>query len=283
MSFDQRGGRRHTTITLINPCNTNICINLFVKHTKGTSISSTEHTMPLCSSIFRKKKAKATSSVPVEQAAKTKSIVGSSSKRKSSRHKKGASSTSSFTETASLSSRPSASQQPKIIHKIREENAPVPKVIDNSRASTAIVKKFIDTCNRHDHEALRALFTEDALFQPEDVPPIPLDPLMGHHKNLDECFPDFQFTYTSIKKHAGGDGTVVVEGAHFSGTHTGAPYTAAPELPPLPANGCVVVNDEERWFFVVDSETGLIKSWSLISLGPTTGPMGAYEQIRDAM
>lgn len=224
------------------------------------------------SSLFRTKKS----------TDKTKSSVDPP-KRNSSRNTEKVSSSSCSVETASLSLSPSpTAHHSKSIHKVRPEYDTVPKVIDKTHAHKETVKKLLDACNCHDNDAFRSFFTKDAVFQPEDVPPIPIEGLIQYNKHLNDCFPDCQFTYKTIEKNAG-DGTLVVDGAQFSGTHTGTPYTASPDLPPIPPNGVIVANDEERWFFDFDEETGKIKSWAIIALGPTTGPMGAYETLRAGM
>ena len=233
------------------------------------------------SSLFRTKKPSGGSSTSVDQANKIKSSVCASKRSSSTKTDKPLSSSSIETSSSSLLST-STAQHPKSVHKIRQENAPVPKVIDKTPAHIQTVRNLLDSCNCHDNVAFRSFFTEDAVFQPEDVNAIPIEGMIQFNKHLNECFPDCKYTYTSIEKNEQ-DGTLVLDGAQFSGTHTGAPYTAAPELPPIPAKGDIVANDEERWFFDFDEETGKIKSWAIIAWGPITGPMGAYETLREAM
>lgn len=96
-------------------------------------------------------------------------------------------------------------------------------------------------------------------------------------RDLHMSFPDVRFVYDKIRL---GDETneVVIEGLRAQGTHTGAPYTFAPEVfPAIPATGIHCVNDEE--VIELKLKSGKIESMQVISLGCMTGPPGFYEQI----
>lgn len=156
----------------------------------------------------------------------------------------------------------------------------VPALIDHTPTSIRIVKHLMDVCNSHDSVAFRALFTDNARFCPEDVRPVPIEGLVEVFKNISDCFPDSKYSYSTINKDEEGTNLIVVEGARFSGTHTAAPYSPAPDkFPPVHPKGKFIENDEERWFFDVDKESGKVKSWAIIALGPATGPMGIYESV----
>ena len=168
-------------------------------------------------------------------------------------------------------------------HKIRDEKAgSVPKEIKQEVTDFYIeqVRELVGVINRGDPSKMALYFTEDALFIPEDVPPIPIAQLVQFNKHLKNCFPDLNFAHKTIsageKPH-----TVVVEDAQFSGTHTGAPYTPMPgKIEPVPVSNKFVIVDEERWFFEMAQDgSGKIKSFSVIALGPVTGPMGVYESL----
>jgi len=172
----------------------------------------------------------------------------------------------------------------KTVHQVLDNKAPPHQiVVDQTAANIATVKKLLECANNHDIAGYGPLFSPDALFEPEDVPPIPMDGFLKYCLHLHGCFPDCKFTYTSIKKSTE-NFAIVVDGARFSGTHTGGAYSPDPTIfPPIPPTGTTVVNDEERWFFYFDPTSGKIKSWAVIALGPSTGPLGAYEILRLAM
>lgn len=162
-------------------------------------------------------------------------------------------------------------------HTYRVSGVPA-EIVPKGRSQTKIIRALVHQLNNvTTAEDIVAYFVNgDSPFIPEDVDPIPMKILAGVNVHLHMSFPDMEFSYESIKQR--GPDLVVVEGAQFSGTHIGEPYTAMPGmLPALPPSGTYVLVDKERWFFEMEGEK--VKSWTVVALGPVTGPAGVYESL----
>lgn len=96
-----------------------------------------------------------------------------------------------------------------------------------------------------------------------------------------ESAPDLRLNYSSIETT--GPGKASIEGIVVSGTHTGAPFSPMPGVPPVEAKGKHFVLDEERDLVELDMDTNKISSIHIISLGTQTGPVGLYELIGGKM
>ena len=96
-----------------------------------------------------------------------------------------------------------------------------------------------------------------------------------NHRMMRDSFPDWKYTYESIKEPQ--PGCIVIEGVVCSGTNTGKPFAPSPRFSPREATGKHVVNDEER--FCLEMKDGQIKTWRVISMGSKTGLVGLYEAI----
>ena len=109
-----------------------------------------------------------------------------------------------------------------------------------------------------------------------------------------KSFPDFHMKYgdvTYIDKEGSSNHTsfgtncpeeerivaqVELDALIVSGTHTGEPYTIAPDvLPALEPSGKYVENDEQRMVFFLNKDAKIVKS-QLVSLGVHTGAIGLY-------
>ena len=95
-----------------------------------------------------------------------------------------------------------------------------------------------------------------------------------------DSFPDIKFAHESLNQQ--GPHMVVVEKAQASGTHTGTAYCPMPgKVEPIETSGKHIVVDEERWFF--ELQDGKLKSFSVVALGPCTGPAGLYERLKNTL
>lgn len=153
-----------------------------------------------------------------------------------------------------------------------------PKTITPTKSKVQMVESFLHLMSNFTtvNDLVSYFVPQGAMFIPEDVSPIPIEKFASLFQHLHEGFPDMHFTHESI--HEDGTDVVVVERAQFSGNHTGTAYSPMPgKLAPIKTSGKHVVVDEERFFF--DFEGDKFKSFSVVALGPMTGPMGVYEKL----
>lgn len=195
---------------------------------------------------------------------------------KTSKHNVAGVSSSFHTKTSANSVSSGSTATTKTYRYKDHDSIPI-EIVPKARFLVRNIKALVDQLNNvTTADDILQYFCPGALFIPEDVSPIPMTILAGVNVHLHMSFPDMEFAYESIKQE--GINTVVVEGAQFSGTHIGEPYTAMPgKLPALPPSGTHVLVDKERWFFEMEGE--LIKSWVVVALGPVTGPAGVYEML----
>ena len=151
----------------------------------------------------------------------------------------------------------------------------VPAKSNNVKAAEAFVHQFN---NYSSEEDMLALFEdrETSRFVLEDGFAMPMNQWARTTSQCKASFPDMKFTYKTLKEAS--PTQVLIDDVRFSGTHTGAPFTFAPQFPPIPTSNKFVQNDEERFVFDM-TQDGKIRHLHVIALGCYTGPPGVYEQL----
>ena len=164
-----------------------------------------------------------------------------------------------------------AAGDPDVTERTQQEDTP------RLTADERLVEEFMEVLNSNPtvEEQLRFHESPNIRIKFDDEPSMTILEMSNIITNtVYKSFPDFQFSYESLRQFS--PGVVVLENCQPNGTHTGTPFQL-PNLPPIPAAGKFVKLDPERLFFTIRS--GKIAEIEVVALGRTTGPLGLYEGL----
>lgn len=150
------------------------------------------------------------------------------------------------------------------------------KFVPPSSENIDIAEKYLECFRSQDVDGCIALTAPGCNFRLIGSQTITLN-VETMLTNIHESFSDF--SVVNEKPEEVGPGNVVIKDLVAQGTHSGKPFCVGTQ-PPLAANGVRCVGEPESWTMFI--KNGKIVKIINYCMGKSSGPMGFYQQIKEA-